>query len=98
MRFILNLLLIISFTSIVNTGNAEKIELTVAELKAGGQPYFFALLEESLTADGHHVTINNIGRLPQKRMAKMLDDGELSLLLLVESKERNKNTRRLRLV
>jgi len=62
-RFIFNLFLIIIFTSLSSTGYAQKNDLTMAELKAGGQPYIFALLEEALTADGHQMVINNAGRL-----------------------------------
>ncbi len=41
----------------------QKIDLTMAELKAGEQLNFFSLLEEELIANGHQVAINNVGRL-----------------------------------
>ncbi len=69
---------------------AETVDLKIAEVKAGGQSYFTDLLRESLIAAGHEVSIEHLGRLPQKRMASMLAQGELSLLLLVESAERNR--------
>lgn len=69
---------------------AAKVDLNNAELKAGGQEYFTELLQKSLIEAGHKVSINNLGRLPQKRMALMLQTGELSLLLLVQSAERDK--------
>jgi len=71
------------------SANAEKISLDIGLIRAGGQNYFVDLLDQSLKAQGHEVTIKIIGKLPQKRMLYMLQNNQLSLTWLVQSQQRD---------
>jgi len=75
---------------ISSTVFSETIELKLGLVRSGGQQYFVELLKQSLEAKGHDVSINIIGSLPQKRIIRMLEDNELSLTWLLQSKERDK--------
>ncbi len=68
---------------------AERMDLTLGLVRAGGQQYFVDLLQQSLADRGHEVAVNVLGNLPQKRMLYMMEQGELTLTWLVQSAARD---------
>jgi hypothetical protein len=81
--------LLLSPLLLASRAYAEKIDLTIGLVRAGGQDYFVDLIEQSLKAQGHELTIKVIGNLPQKRIIHMMENNQLSLTWLIKNKERD---------
>lgn len=71
---------------------SETITLKVATFSDGSHKYYYELLQQSLEAIGHQVILETPSweHLPQKRVVRMLDKGELSLFYLIQSEARDK--------
>ncbi len=70
---------------------AEKYVFTVALHQAGGHEYFPELIETAMMRQGHQVEIRNLGKLPQKRIIALFEEGQISLVWLVRSQQRDQN-------
>ncbi|WP_020406130.1 hypothetical protein [Hahella ganghwensis] len=68
---------------------AEKIDLKVGLIRAGGQQYFVDLLQQSMEVMGHDVSIDILEDLPQARTVYMVQNGDLSLTWLIQTDERD---------
>ncbi len=73
---------------------SETIELSVPAYSDGTHVYFHDLLKQSLEANGHKVTLKSSFKiqktLPQKRAVYMFENDSLSIMWLLQSKERDK--------
>ena len=55
--------------------------------------YYHELLSEALKDWGHDLTLTRIPNLPQKRMNALFEEGQLDIIWLVASRERNQKYR-----
>lgn len=65
------------------------ISLSLASFSNGNHLYFHRLLEESLTAAGHTVHIVSTEDLPQPRIVKYLETGQVTLYWILQTAERD---------
>lgn len=68
---------------------AADILLKLASFPNGNHLYFHRLLEMSLKAAGHTVHIESTDNLPQPRIVKYIDSGDLTLYWMLQTKERD---------
>ncbi|MDT8992026.1 hypothetical protein RQP54_14230 [Curvibacter sp. APW13] len=69
--------------------HAADLTLKLTSFPNGNHKYYHRLLEESLKAAGHTVRIQSQGNLPQPRILAYLDDGDLTLHWMLQTKERD---------
>lgn len=69
---------------------ADTVELSIQSRPDGKHEYYEELLKKSLTVQGHSVAIKLLPALPQKQIARMLDDDMISLHWFVHTKKRDK--------
>lgn len=68
---------------------AKLIQLTLASVKGEDPNFYYELLEKALALQGHQLTINYIGDVPNSRISKWLDSGKISLHWYLETSQRN---------
>ncbi|MCW8332526.1 hypothetical protein J4N42_06735 [Vibrio sp. SCSIO 43135] len=67
------------------------ITLTLASQQDNGHMYYHELLKEALAANGIELIIETPAEhIPQKRVVKMVQNNQLSLTWLIETKQRNR--------
>ena len=68
---------------------AKEIKLVAANPISEHSDYYFELLQRSFNLIGYQLTIDKLDGIPQQRVAKWLDDGEISLHWFIQTKERD---------
>lgn len=71
------------------TTESETIKLIFPSYPDGGEAYYYDLLQKSLNAAGYDVIIERTSPLPQQRAVSMLENGQLSIIHLLKSQERD---------
>ncbi|MTI10494.1 hypothetical protein [Curvivirga aplysinae] len=79
----------LTFTQITVDAHATQINLRVEGRSDNSYSYFHELLVTSLANQGHQASLVFSRDLPQKRTVQLFERGELDLIWLVASKERN---------
>lgn len=86
LAFLLSLWLPLSFAS----ANPKSITLTLPTQMDGTHLFYHELLKQSLADIGVKLVINTpFEHIPQKRLIKMVENNQLSLMWLVQSRERD---------
>ena len=67
----------------------NRIELTFPTYPDGSEAYYYHLLEQALIDAGYEVVIEQTPPLPQQRAITMLENGQLSIIHLLQSEERD---------
>ncbi|QJB56487.1 hypothetical protein [Pseudodesulfovibrio sp. zrk46] len=68
---------------------AAKIKLRMPIYENGQHEYFFNILTTALKMDGHEVEIEKFPNLPHLRERSMFDRGQINVLWLISSEERD---------
>lgn len=68
---------------------ADTFALRMDERQEGTSLYYHELLISALALNGHTLKVINKGDLPQKRLVIMFEKGDLDIIWLLKSKERN---------
>ncbi|WP_421780796.1 hypothetical protein [Kiloniella litopenaei] len=69
--------------------NADTFALRMDDRQEGTSQYYHELLTSALALNGHSLKVINKGDLPQKRLVIMFEKGDLDIIWLLKSKERN---------
>ncbi|WP_085904543.1 ABC transporter substrate-binding protein [Kiloniella majae] len=68
---------------------ADTFALRMDDRQEGTSQYYHELLTAALALNGHTLKVINKGDLPQKRLVVMFEKGDLDIIWLLKSKERN---------
>ena len=92
MRYIYFLFILVAnfFIAATGTSIAKELEIRFPVIadQSGTSDFYYDLLKTSLEDEGHSPKITKL-ELPQMRIKQYLEDGDIDLFWLVESKERN---------
>ena len=66
-----------------------RIELTFPTYPDGSEAYYYHLLEQALADAGYNAVIERTSPLPQQRAITMLENGQLSIIHLLQNEERD---------
>lgn len=88
-QFLGSIIAAASLLALPGLASAADVTLKLASLPNGNHKYYHRLLEESLKATGNNVKITVEDNLPQPRIVSYLDDGNLTLHWMLQTKERD---------
>lgn len=89
-RIFIIILILISFITTPEKAHAEYLTIRVPAHSDGLHNYFVDLLTTALSKAGHLATIEQVSDIPHLRERTMLEKGELSILWLIQSQQRDK--------
>jgi len=89
-RIFVILLILVPFIVSPRVAHADYLTIRVPAYSDGVHSYFVDLLTSALSKAGHLATIEQVSDIPHLRERAMLETGELSVLWLIRSQQRDK--------